>query len=127
MNGKQDFSKRLRQALRDAGVDVDSPTRLALEFNLHHHGAPVTAQAVRKWLGGSAIPAHDRLLTLADWLSVSSEWLRFGDSRTMEVRQERAAYKAVDLRLYGDLQRLSSEHKRVVQAVIAALLRIERQ
>jgi transcriptional regulator with XRE-family HTH domain len=126
MDNKQAFSDRLRRTLKKAGVSAASPTRLALEFSLRHEGSSVTAQSIRKWLTGQAIPAQDKILTLAQWLNVSSEWLRFGDNRGKETRQEKPAYQAMDLRLYGDLQRLNGEHKVVVQEIITTLLRIER-
>lgn len=126
MDNKQAFSNRLRRALADAGISADSPTRLALEFSLRHMGRSVTAQAIRKWLTGQAVPAQDKILTLAEWLNVSSEWLRFGDNRGKEKRPEKLARPAIDLRLYGDLQRLNAEHKVVVQEIITTLLRIER-
>ena len=128
MDEKQDFSKRLEQALRDAGVNTTSPARLALEFNLHHWGVAVTPQSVRKWMSGKAIPTEDKILTFAEWLNVSSEWLRFGDTRgkDRQPKQPRTSRQAVDLRLHGDLQRLSQEHKIVVQEIITTLLRLER-
>lgn len=126
MDEKQGFSKRFEQALRDAGVNTTSPARLALEFNLHHWGVAVTPQSVRKWMSGKAIPTQDKILTLAEWLNVSSEWLRFGDNRGKEPRRPRAARQTGDVRLYGDLQRLSQEHKIVVQEIVTTLLRLER-
>ena len=52
---KAEFSRRLKEAMRKARVDA-GPTRLAREFNLRHHGKPVTAQTARKWLYGRALP-----------------------------------------------------------------------
>src|SRR5260370_18759283 len=73
---KGDFSRRLKEAMRKARLDA-GPTRFAREFNLRHHGEPVTAQTARKWLYGSALPTQDKLRTLAQWLEVSPHWLRY--------------------------------------------------
>lgn len=125
MDSQQGFSDRLRRALKDAGVNAASPSRLALEFGLRHRGRPVSVQAVRKWLGGQSIPAQDKLLTLADWLGVSSEWLRYGDDRGQSAREAGAAYQVFDLSLCGDIQRLNEDHRRIVRELVTALLRIE--
>src|SRR5260370_13336622 len=74
---KQDFSKRLKDAMRKARVEA-GPTRFAREFNLRHHGEPVTAQTARKWLYGGALPTQDKVRTLAQWLEGSPPWLRYG-------------------------------------------------
>lgn len=92
MDEKQGFSTRLRQALQDAGVELRSPTRVAVQFNLRHHGSLVTTQGVRKWPEGSSIPTQDKIRTLGKWLKVSSEWLRYGDrEKRLPQRAIRAA------------------------------------
>lgn len=80
---KVEFSERLQQSLARAGVSASSPTQLARKFNLLSPGNPVSPQAVRRWLEGTAIPTQDKLVVLADWLRVSAEWLRFGDAGKM--------------------------------------------
>src|SRR5258708_13636069 len=72
---KGDFSRRLKEAMRKTRLDA-GPTRFAREFNLRHHGEPVTAQTARKWLHGGALPTQDKLRTLAQWLEVSPHCLR---------------------------------------------------
>ena len=74
------FSKRLIDTLASSRSLNASPTSLAREFNFYFVGKPVTVHAARKWLVGDAIPTQDKLRALANWLSVSVEWLRFGDS-----------------------------------------------
>src|SRR5260370_31253602 len=72
------FSRRLKEAMRKTRLDA-GPTRFAREFNLRHHGEPVTAQTARKWLHGGALPTQDKLRTLAQWLEGSPHWVRYGE------------------------------------------------
>mgnify|MGYP006349632663 FL=1 len=123
MTEKTAFSRRLSEALKRAGHRATSPTRLALEFNLVHQGRPVTAQAVRKWLHGKAIPAQDNIVTLAEWLEVSPEWLRYGAVHRQTVALEVAGYQAHDPKLWRDFYALNEEQRDVVRAVVSALLR----
>jgi transcriptional regulator with XRE-family HTH domain len=78
LDDKKAFSERLTQALKRSGKDVSSATQLAMQFNLRHRNEPITAQAAQKWLRGKARPTSDKIETLAQWLNVSVEWLRFG-------------------------------------------------
>lgn len=75
---KTAFSLRLKQALKRSKKKVDSPTELALNFNLRHAGNPVTPQAAQKWLTGLARPTADKIETLAVWLNVPPQWLCYG-------------------------------------------------
>ncbi len=92
---RMNFSLRLKETLHSARGLPASPTVLAREFNFRYSGEPVTVHAARKWLVGDALPTQDKLRTLATWLGVSVEWLRFGgaqntvglmgDSRQQEI------------------------------------------
>ena len=130
MSEKEIFSSRLRGALEQAGVQTSSPTRFALEFNLRYWGRPVTAQAVRKWISGNAIPSQDKIIALAKWLNVSAEWLRFGEGEAnggnSGVTQEIPAYHAQDVGLFRDFVTLNDEHKHIVRELVLTLMRIER-
>src|SRR5260221_13399479 len=77
---KGHFSRRLKEAMRKARLDA-APTRFAREFNLRHHGEPVTAQTARKRLYGGALPTQDKLRTLAQRLVVSPHWVPYRDAR----------------------------------------------
>ena len=81
---REDFSGRLQQALRNAEYSPESPTQLARKFNMRFAGRPVTVHAARKWLVGEAIPTQEKLRTLADWLGVPADWLRFGGEQRSE-------------------------------------------
>ena len=80
--------------------------------------------AARKWLVGEAIPTQDKLRTLADWLHVPIDWLRFGG------KEEGAAapvppgpvFKSAELKLISDLQLLDDHHQMMVREFIRILL-----
>lgn len=138
MNEKQAFSARLLQAMHQAQIQVRSPTRLTLEFNLRYPGKPVTTQAVRKWLLGGAIPSQDKIFTLAKWLGVSTEWLRFGENtyakyakgetgKRIYTDQDRQAYLVSDAELCSDINKLSDAHKKIIREMVSTLLRLEKK
>jgi transcriptional regulator with XRE-family HTH domain len=92
---KTAFSQRLKQALKRSPKKIDSPTELALNFNLRHRGDPVTPQAAQKWLAGTSLPTYEKIATLADWLNVSLQWLRYGIAEDKPVaKAPRKALKA---------------------------------
>jgi len=126
---KQAFSRRLKEAMRRARVESGSPTRIAREFNLRYHGEAVTAQAVRKWLAGSALPSQDKLQALALWLEVAPQWLRFGDVERREghsaLKQELPAYTVDPAWIAKKLELLNEPHKRMILELVRALLRLE--
>jgi transcriptional regulator with XRE-family HTH domain len=132
---REDFSARLQQALRDADYSPGSPTQLAREFNIRFHGRPITVHAARKWLMGEAIPTQEKLRTLAQWLGVPAEWLRFGGTRqdsaphflngsdgiTMHSR-----FESDDVKLIADLQRLDEHDREIAREMIRLLVRLNR-
>jgi hypothetical protein len=129
---KQGFSRRLKEAMRRAQIGSRGATYLAREFNLRYHGDPVTAQAVRKWLVGTALPSQDKIRALARWLEVSVQWLRFGDVDRREERaaghvlkQDAAGYRADAAWPQKKFELLSDAHQSLVLEVIHALLRLE--
>src|SRR5260221_13478428 len=125
---KGHFSRRLKEAMRKARLDA-GPTRFAREFNLRHHGEPVTAQTARKWLYGGALPPQDKLRTLAQWLEASPHWLRYGEPQRAHTtaKQDTATY-AVDLAWQGKkIDSLSETHPKKGLGITRALLRVEGQ
>lgn len=76
MNEKTEFSKRLSDAMTQAGYAL-RPVVLEREFNTRYWGRSVTLQAVRRWLRGEAIPSQEKLQVLAEWLKVEPQVLRF--------------------------------------------------
>ena len=125
---KQGFSKRLRESLKRAAPTAEGPAALAREFNLRYDGTPVTVQAVRKWVGGRALPSQDKIRALALWLEVSPQWLRYGEGETAParaLRQEAAAYRADSGWVAKKYEALNDGHKKMVAELLVALLRLE--
>src|SRR3954471_16953373 len=112
---REDFSERLQQALRNADYSPDSPTQLAREFNIRFTGRPITVHAARKWLVGEAIPTQEKLRTLAQWLGVQAEWLRFGGPENIGANGDAgngvSRFESADVKLIADLQRLDEHHR----------------
>lgn len=137
---KSAFSKRLKLALRRSPEPVRGATELALRFNLRHQGNAVSAQTAHKWLSGRAIPTHDKLATLAEWLSVNEHWLHYGPptTRDLAANQQRANYRASKgttastrnsgkpsseaLALAEKIQTLSPHRRYLVEELVAQLL-----
>jgi hypothetical protein len=75
---RQQVSERLKRELGRLGMPLGSPTQIAHEFNTRFPGRKVAAQTVRKRLFGDAIPTQAKLISLAEWLDASPQWLRYG-------------------------------------------------
>ena len=112
-NEQQKFSARLVQALEGAGIRPKQ-TAVWRMFNQRHPGPPVTIHAVRKWLTGESIPAQDKLQTLADWLSVNPNWLRFGES---SAAGDMDALRPEELQYIANLRSLSGEERQRLTAL----------
>ncbi len=128
---REDFSERLQQALRNADYSPESPTQLAREFNVRFSGRPITVHAARKWLVGEAIPTQEKLRTLAQWLGVPAEWLRFGGGQqepagSGDASDTPARFESADVKLIADLQRLDEEYQVIAREIIRMLVRINR-
>ncbi len=133
---REDFSERLQQALRTADYSPESPTQLAREFNIRFPGRPITVHAARKWLVGEAIPTQEKLRTLAQWLGVPCEWLRFGNLPAGVLQLEGTPgndaadfperYDSADVKLIADLQRLDEHSRTIAREMIRMLVRIGR-
>ena len=131
MNEKEAFGVRLTRLLNEARIGVTSPTHVAREFNRRYMGKSVTAQAVRKWLNGEAIPAGDKIRALAKWLKASPHWLHYGEGeqidRVLKLEEERSFYgEEMIVTLPEDFQRLSPKHKLMVCEFVHALLKAEK-
>lgn len=131
---RTNFSERLQQALRNADYSPDSPTQLAREFNVRFAGRPITVHAARKWIVGEAIPTQEKLRTLAQWLGVPAEWLRFGGEQLQGDRgagrngtDMPARLESADVKLIADLQHLDDDYRMIAREIIRMLVRIKRQ
>lgn len=117
------FRDRLQAALRKANVPVRASS-VAEEFNLRADGATVTTHAVRKWLMGDAIPTHERLLILANWLGVHASWLLYGDAENgmFPGRPAPAVLETDELMLVRDFKRLSPAGQQVLRGILNVLM-----
>lgn len=123
---REQFSERLKQALKDAGEKSESPAALARAFNRRYPGKPVSEYAARKWLLGEAIPNQDKLRVLAQWLRVTNDWLRFGDGAPASLPIVRDELPGLDYELMRSIASLSEEHQKVMREMVAALKRAEK-
>lgn len=123
---REQFSTRLKQALKNAGVKNESPAALAHAFNHRYPGKSVSDYAARKWLLGEAIPSQDKLRVLAQWLGVANDWLRFGDGTEVSVPVIREELPGLDYALMRTIAGLTKEHQTVVQELVNALHRAEK-
>lgn len=134
---REGFSRRLREALDQAGWKSIGPSDLAREFNQRNKTGKITLHATRKWLMGEAIPTQARVKALAQWLGVSPEWLRFGVASTADARAGQghsalpgatAAHEAnagegyARSALMADIERLNTEQFWVVKELVKILL-----
>jgi transcriptional regulator with XRE-family HTH domain len=128
---RDEFSKRLRKAFQDKGISTDSPTWLAGEFSENYPGRRVTQQAVRKWLNGEAIPSHDKIRALAEWLGVSPHWLHYGEGGGggHSAQQPVAPYRNIlpDQELIRRYRKLNSRQQQAVAEIITALAAKDRR
>ena len=128
---REEFSKRLRKAIQESGLSADSPTRLAAVFNGRGTGQRVTPQAVRKWLNAEAIPSHEKIQALAEWLNVSPHGLHYGEAdRAGHRTQERvASYRKPlpDQELVKQYRNLSLSQQQAVAEIITALAAKDRR
>ncbi len=90
MDNKLEFARRLKEGMVAAGLEP-RPGILLTQFNTRYWGRSVTFQAVSRWLKGEAIPAHDKLLVLAEILNIEPEVLQFGEEirKTLQERKQR--------------------------------------
>jgi len=127
LNERERFSLRLQQTLRNAHHSPDSPTELARDFNIRFGGRPITVHAARKWLVGEAIPTQDKMRTLAEWLQVPIEWLRFGgDEHRPVATAANPGFKSTELKMLSDIQLLDEHHQMMVREFIRILLHAKR-
>lgn len=74
---KEEFSKRLRAALLDAGVGGRGQAKRIREA-LKTQGISISEPGIWKWLNSSSVPDQTNILALSRWLSVRPEWLEYG-------------------------------------------------
>jgi hypothetical protein len=134
---REEFSGRLKSALRRARYAPDSPTVLARHFNEIYPGSPITVHAARKWLVAQAIPTQDKLRVLASWLDVPADWLRFGTvaessavsspEQNNEVTALLARMTRDEVSLVEDLHVLEHDERHIVREMILLFLKKQDQ
>ncbi|MDE2617792.1 MAG: transcriptional regulator [Burkholderiales bacterium] len=85
MKEKQEFSERLRAAMKARKLEISAAV-LEREFNLRWSGQAIRRQTAWKWLNGEAIPTQDKLVELAKWLRQDPHVLRFGGEIQAQLR-----------------------------------------
>lgn len=120
------FSERLQQALISAGYSPSSPTQLAREFNQRFSAQSVTVHAARKWLHGESIPTQNKLRSLAGWLDVPAEWLRFGDDQS-KAKGQGSPLSTIESRLLANLQQLDEHDRQIAHEFLRLLLRLSKK
>ena len=130
---RSEFSQRLRSEIERLGLPLSSPTQIARVFNQRFPVLVVTAQTVRKWLLSESIPTQPKLLALADWFSVSAQWLRFGTGTRENICLSATRTQAQGLMVLGPeyasliplvemLVRLPSRDMHLVQGMVGLML-----
>ncbi|QLF94933.1 transcriptional regulator [Pseudomonas sp. ABC1] len=127
MNEKVEFSERLRNAMTASGYPA-RPAVLMHAFNARYLGRPVTCQGASRWLRGQSIPAQDKLVVLAEWLSIEPHKLRFGGYSHEDVHEQHNEWKIglppqerETLDAYLELPELK---RRLAQEIIMALAKL---
>lgn len=106
-------------------METRSPTQLAREFGVRFPSQRVSAQAVRKWLNGEAMPSLGKLNALAGWLGVSVSWLQYGTGAgAYKVQQTVQPYliELSDQELLKRYHRLTRSQQHAVAEIITAMV-----
>lgn len=122
------FSDRLKAALLTAGLPIQ-PAPFVRAYNLRADGSAVTPHAARKWLAGEAMPTHEKIVILANWLGVHAAWLRFGDAGNGELPVStipETLLATADLALIRDIVSLPGSTQQIVREIVDAFLRNHR-
>ncbi|OEZ99474.1 hypothetical protein JAB9_21180 [Janthinobacterium sp. HH107] len=133
-NLRLEFSERLQKEFIRAGLPISSPTEIARQFSELYPENKIAAQTVRKWLLADAIPTQAKLMSLAEWLEVSAEWLRFGTGKRRAAKASgQSAESEVGVVVVGKnqaaivpvvelLAKLSPKNIRMVESIVRCVL-----
>jgi hypothetical protein len=86
MTVKDEFSKRLRTAMKAAGLKP-SGTELERAFSRQWRGTPVSLQTATNWINGKHLPRPDRLRVLARVLRTDPHVLLYGPSESITAAE----------------------------------------
>ncbi|MGI4848412.1 MAG: hypothetical protein ACRYGK_09820 [Janthinobacterium lividum] len=121
---QEQFSLRLKGAMRAHGYRINSPMLLVREFNARYGGKAVTSHAARKWLMGESIPTQEKIIALAKWLQVSPLWLRYdGNEEGPEQDQENpySSLRPETVKLLADYALLDDHDQEIIEGIAALL------
>lgn len=122
---RQQFAKRLQDAMRQADLDP-KPGVLVNLFNLNHASGPtVSFQSASRWLNGGALPGMDKLPTLSRILDVDPCYLLFGQRTRLAVGEPRQAWPEVmdlpDRQMFQTYLQLTQTKRRLVRELVSQL------
>lgn len=96
----QKFSKRLNEVLTDAGFPEPDEDRTAAVANL----LKVPSEQVAKWLAGESYPKTNKLVKLAKYVRVRSNWLLSGiGGKQLDANEEEAYISQIKSQLDDEL------------------------
>lgn len=120
---KQNFAQRLIKAMMALGLEP-KPAVLERQFNLHYSGEPMTLHGVRRWLRGETLPSQDKLISLAEWLRVPPDELRYGAEIKTEIIQARERWDEAisyqEREVFEAFLALPAPQRKIVREVIIA-------
>jgi hypothetical protein len=105
MTVKDEFSKRLRTAMKTAGIKPGG-TELERAFSLEWRGSPISVQTASNWINGKYLPRPDKLRVLARVLRIDPHVLMYGTSEAMTVAEGRHARE--DRTTYAERQTIDT-------------------
>lgn len=104
------------------------PAVLEREFNTRYWGKPMTLHGVRRWLRGEALPTHEKLLVLAEWLGVPPQQLNFGDEIQRKLDQRRARWDSgvgyQDRDIFEAFLKLPVPQRKLIREVILTFAKV---
>jgi len=86
MTVKDDFSKRLRAAMKEAGMKA-SGTELERAFSLEWRGRPISVQTASNWISGKHRPSDDKIPVLARVLGIDPQALLYGPPQPLSAAE----------------------------------------
>jgi transcriptional regulator with XRE-family HTH domain len=117
-----EFGKRLRHALRNAGLG-EGATQLA-DLVSAHGGDAVTVQAAHNWIHGKTMPRHANLKALARGLGIRPEQL-YDDTPT-SLAGKTGHISARDQRTINAFLSLPPKGRDAVGSLVVGLMRMVR-
>ena len=124
---KLNFAARLSAAMVARGLEP-KPAVLEKQFNLHYSGEPMTLHGVRRWLRGETLPAQDKLISLAEWLRIPPDELRYGAEIKTEIQQVRKSWDDAigyqERETFEVFLNLPAPQKKIVREVILAFAKV---